>query len=65
MGFKDKYTRDDLIFKENSVLASMKSEELSSMDKDFVKESDKIILSNDAYALGELLEALINTMVNK
>lgn len=28
--------------------------------KDPIKEKDKLVLSNDAYALGKLLECLIN-----
>ncbi len=46
MGFKDKYTTASLITSDISP------------DK---KEKDKIPLSNDAYAIGELLETLINT----
>ena len=65
MSFKDKYTRNDLVLAEQNVLSSMKPDELDTLDKDFIKESDKIILSNDAFALGEALEALINTMRNK
>lgn len=33
--------------------------------KDSEGEKDKIVLSNDAYAVGELLEILINTWRNK
>lgn len=45
MSFKDKYTTDDLILKDNSV------------DK---KEKSKTVLSNDFYMLGEYLECIIN-----
>jgi len=48
MAFRDKYTTDALILK----------------DPDPKKpEKNKIILSNDALAIGELLECLINRMV--
>lgn len=47
MGFSDKHTTADKISKD------------SSQEK---KEKDKIVISNDAFALGELLECLINTM---
>ena len=50
MAFKDKYTTADNL--EVSML----------MDKD-TKEKNKIIISNDAMAIGEMLELLCNKMV--
>lgn len=47
MNFKDKYTTNDLISADLSI---------SKVEK------DKTVLSNDAYAIGQLLETLINTM---
>lgn len=49
MSFKEKYTTADVLSVEVLI------------DKN-TKEKDKVILSNDAYAIGELLETLINTM---
>ena len=49
MGFKDKYTTKEILDVEILV------------DKN-TKEKDKTVLSNDAMAIGELLETLINTM---
>ena len=49
MSFKEKYTTADVL-----------SEKIA-LDKDS-KEKDKIIISNDAMAIGEMLECLINTM---
>jgi hypothetical protein len=46
MSFKEKYTTADLITSDTS------------LEK---KEKEKIVLSNDAYAIGQLLETLINT----
>jgi hypothetical protein len=54
MSFKTQYTTSDLILSE----ASMKPEELP---KDNL-EKDKVVLSNDAYAIGQLLECAINKM---
>lgn len=45
MNFKDKYTTADLI-----------AADLSPSKE----EKDKTVLSNDAYAIGQLLETLIN-----
>lgn len=50
MGFKDKYTTREILDVELII------------DKD-TKEKDKVIISNDAYAIGELLECLANRMV--
>jgi len=47
MGFKDKYTTKEILDVEILI------------DKN-TKEKDKMILSNDAYAIGQLLETLIN-----
>jgi hypothetical protein len=47
MSFKDKYTTANLITSDTSP------------DK---KEKDKVVLSNDAMAIGELLECFINKM---
>jgi len=48
MNFREKYTTADLIAEDKTP------------DK---KEKDKMILSNDALAIGELLECWINKMV--
>ena len=50
MGFKEKYTTEDILNVEILI------------DKD-TKEKDKHIISNDAMAIGELLETLSNRMV--
>lgn len=47
MSFKDKYTTKEILDVEII------------LDKD-TKEKDKMLLSNDAYAIGQLLETLIN-----
>lgn len=47
MKFKDKFTTKELI---DADLSQSKI------------EKDKTVLSNDAYAIGQLLETLINTM---
>ena len=47
LAFRDKYSTSELVAKDMS------------LEK---KEKDKIILSNDAMAIGEMLELLINTM---
>ena len=50
MSFKDKYTTPDIL--DVAIL----------MDK-HTKEQDKIVISNDAMAIGEMLELLCNKMV--
>ena len=50
MGFKEKYTTQE--FLDIEVL----------IDKD-TKEKDKTVISNDAMAIGELLETLCNKLV--
>ena len=50
MGFKDKYTTKGLL--DVAIL----------IDKN-TKEADKMLVSNDTYAIGEMLELLINKMV--
>lgn len=45
LAFRDKYTTSDIVAKDTS------------LEK---KEKDKIIISNDSMAIGELLETLIN-----
>jgi len=50
MSFKDKYTTNEKL--SIAVL----------IDKD-TKEKDKVVLSNDAYAIGELIETLTNMLV--
>ena len=49
MAFKEQYTTAEI---QNAALA---------IDKD-TKEKEKTVLSNDAYAIGQLLECLINKM---
>ena len=53
MSFKESYTTVSLVLKEES----LKPEELP---KDVKLEKDKLTISNDAYAIGQLLECLIN-----
>ena len=48
--FKDKYTTEEKKLKDESLEKT---------------ESSKTVLTNDAYALGEMLELLINTMRSK
>lgn len=50
MSFKDQYTTKEILDVELI------------LNKD-TKEKNKIILSNDAYAIGQLLETLTNKMV--
>ena len=61
MGFKDKYTTEALLSK-YSVNMETSMVKLDTSDVVVDNEVDKIVLSNDAYAIGELLETLINTM---
>ena len=53
MSFKESYTTSELVTKESTL-------DLKDLPKEYVLEKDKIILSNDAYAIGQLLETLIN-----
>ena len=50
-----------MVFHENYTT----TEKISKDDSPEKKESKKIVLSNDAFAVGELLELLINTTRNK
>lgn len=49
MGFKEQYTTKEIL--DVAIL----------VDKD-TKEKDKIVLSNDAYAIGEMLDYLIQQL---
>jgi len=53
MSFTEKYTTAELVLKEKEI-------DLSSLPKEYVLESKKIVLSNDFYMLGQMLECLIN-----
>jgi hypothetical protein len=55
--FKDEYTTTDLVLEESLVLNDSVVEE-----NPVNPEKDKIVLSNDAYAIGQLLESLINAL---
>lgn len=56
MSFKDEYTTDFLVQQSSGVvLVGPEGESLPN------PEESKMVLSNDAYALGLLLETLINT----
>ena len=61
MGFKDKYTTADLISEDISI-KTMQNLELGLVvdDKTISDEPNKMIISNDAYAIGEMLEELMN-----
>ena len=68
MGFKDKYTTEYLKVKERSDLKIKDDKDFDNLlriNKDLKLEKDKIVLSNDFYAQGELIELLINTMRNR
>lgn len=58
MAFIDEYTTGELVVSEELVRNS--TPELL-VDK-AIPEKDKIVISSDAYAIGKLLETLINTM---
>ena len=66
MNFHDKYTKAKNVSKEADFLKTLDAKQLDSYSKQ-VKflEKDKEVLSNDAFALGEMLELLINTWRNK
>jgi hypothetical protein len=53
MSFKEHYTTSELISKESLI-------DLKDLPKDFKLEKDKTLISNDAMAIGQLLELLIN-----
>lgn len=62
MGFKDRYTTNELISKDKPLDPK---DVISLGIKDYVPENAKVVLSNDAFAIGEMLETLINTTRNK
>jgi len=52
MGFTDKYTTSEKITAETNVII---------LDKDLIPvEKDKVVVSNDAFALGDVIQELIN-----
>ena len=53
MSFKDKYTTDKLIVDEKISMDLMLE-----LPKDIVLEEEKIVLSNDAFAIGEMMQEL-------
>jgi hypothetical protein len=57
MAIKEKYTTEDLIKVQTNLFSTMKPEDIP---KDIILESSKTVLSNDAMAISELLECLIN-----
>ena len=61
MGFKEQYTTAELVSKEVNYLALLGESEV--IPKDVVYEQNKIVLSNDAFAIGQMLECLINKLV--
>ena len=69
MVFTDKYTTSALVTKEAAVLLPMQPSEISILGTRLSQqgntfEKDKTVLSNDFYAIGQLLETLINTRRN-
>ena len=63
--FSEKYTTAEKISKEEDFVKLLSVEETESFSKDVSSEKTKIIISNDAMAIGELLELYINTVRNK
>ena len=53
MSFKDKYTTDKLIVDEK-----ISMDLLTDLPKDVKLEEEKIVLSNDAFAIGEMMQEL-------
>jgi hypothetical protein len=64
MSFTDEYTTNELLLRKSSSNFVMNLEGVPEVlvDEDSDKEESKIILSNDAYAIGQLLETLINKL---
>jgi hypothetical protein len=54
--FKEKYTTTELVSKD----VPLDPKDLGLGAASYKPEKDKILLSNDAYAIGEMLEILIN-----
>ena len=60
----EKYTTAEKISKEESFLKSLDADQLLNYTKNVKSlEKEKTIISNDAMALGELLECLNNRLV--
>ena len=67
MSFVEKYTTTDKVAKEDVFLKSLDAKELEALEKSKVTpfEKEKLIISSDAFAIGELLVLLSNRLVNK
>lgn len=59
MAFADKYITADMMLVESSSMIA------SSPDSPALEVPEKILISNDAFAIGEMLELLSNTMRGK
>ena len=59
MSFKEQYTTADLVSKDIPILDPKTGE----LDKSYIPEASKTVLSNDFFMLGQQLECLINKMV--
>lgn len=53
MGFQEKYTTSEKISREETL-------DLKDLPPEYKKEKDKVLISNDAFVIAELLECLIN-----
>lgn len=59
MSFKDEYTTDEILLRKGQASMMVVNGTPEVLVDD---EAEKTIISNDAYAIGCLLETLINTM---
>jgi hypothetical protein len=63
MSFTNKYTTAELVSKEAAVLLPLRSEDIKILSDNLklvnnTFEKDKVIVSNDAYAIGNMLDVL-------
>ena len=61
----EKYTTAEKVSKQEEFIKSLKVEEVETFFKEVVQEKAKVVLSNDAFAICEMLELYTNTVRNR